>query len=312
MFGRKGRRSVYNRSNQTVLKDKLRTMRTTRKGPAQPEAGAKSFDPGAPTSNGKFSLISEEKLIGLYKNLLKYRDLNRERNGSSNGRRRSTRGCEAAVVGTAFDLGPGDVVYSLDRGLLTGLTAGNAIETMLMDAEHRGGNEKTLGGMNGTSGSSSVHTVLGAALANKTAKNGKIAVVYITGTNSDSLGTAVHIASVHGLPIIFVRHQDGEPVRGGDSAKLKPKKGSAEETPWFPIITVDIHDVVAIYRVANEAMSRARLGRGPTLIDCQPFLLNAKADLSADPVLNMEHYLRAKGLFDPELKGDTVAEKIKS
>ena len=288
-------------------------MRTTRKGQVQREADAKTSSAGEPTMNKKFSLISDEKLIGLYKNLLKCRDLDRQRNGNSNGKHGAIRGCQAALVATAFDLGPGDLVYSLDRGLLTGLTGGNGIERLLIGVEHNGRNEKKLEGMNGTAGSSSVHTVIGAALANKTAKNGKIAVVYLARANSDSLSTAVHIASVHGLPIIFVQHLDGESVTGEDAKTSRQKKGSAEETPWFPIITVDAHDLVAVYRVANEAISRARLGRGPTLIECRPFVVSAKAGNrngrhAADPVLNMEHYLRAKGLFDPQLKGEAPAE----
>jgi len=286
-------------------------MRTTRKGQAQPDASGKSSGPGTATPNGKFSLISDEKLIGLYANLLKCRAV--DLNGASHGHRGSYSDREAALVGTAIDLGPGDLLCSFDGELLVGLSEGNAIE-ILADFIHNGlstANDVVNG--KGSAGSSFAHTAIGTALAYKTAKNGKVAIIYSAGANSDSLHEAIHIASVHGLPIIFVRCSDGD--SGRSSAILertRRKKDSAAETPWFPKITVDTHDVVAVYRVADEAISRARLGRGPTVIECRPFLLNGKPDQrnglhAADPVLKMEHYLRAKGLFDPKLKYASAA-----
>jgi len=162
---------------------------------------------------------------------------------------------------------------------------------------------------NGRPASSFVHAAIGTALAYKTAANGKIAVVY--GTDPDPLQEAIHIASVHSLPIIFVQQSTGDARRTlGNGHKTRNAKEAPAQTPWFPVIAVDAHDVVAVYRVANESISRARLGRGPTLIEYQPFTLpSAKRNgRHADPVLNMEHYLRAKGLFDPRLKDGSAAE----
>ena len=293
-------------------------MQTNRKDRGQPEGGAKSSGAGTSMPNGKFSLISDEKLIGLYTNLLKCRATDRQSNGTSNGKHGSLRRREAALVGTAIDLGGGDLVCSLDRGLLTGLFDGKAIEKLMVDSGHNGQAGRSTGKnsamMDGFPGTSFAHAAIGTALANKTAKNGKIAVVYCGATDSDNLREAVHIASVHALPIVFVQHSDGDSRRPVAMTKrTRRKTDSAEQTPWLPAITVDANDVVAVYRVANEAISRARLGRGPTLIDCQPFLRNGKSEKrngrdAADPVQNMEHYLRAKGLFDPKLQREIMAE----
>ena len=145
---------------------------------------------------------------------------------------------------------------------------------------------------------------IGAALANKTRKNGKVAVVFGNESGSESWRETLHIATVHALPMIFVLREGRKPAgprRASDSEQFaKP------DTPWFPAITVDSDDVVAVYRVANEAITRARLGRGPTLIECRPFRLdtssNGNGRHSRDPILNMENYLRSKGLFRPEAK----------
>jgi TPP-dependent pyruvate/acetoin dehydrogenase alpha subunit len=57
----------------------------------------------------------------------------------------------------------------------------------------------------------------------------------------------------------------------------------------FPFISVDGNDVAAAYRVASEAVTHARKGNGPTLIDC-------RLSTPGDPIENMRKYLIGKGL----------------
>ena len=57
-----------------------------------------------------------------------------------------------------------------------------------------------------------------------------------------------------------------------------------------PGITVDGNDVVAVYRVAEESVRRAREGHGPTLIEC-------KIDPARDPLAFMEDYLRKRDMW---------------
>jgi TPP-dependent pyruvate/acetoin dehydrogenase alpha subunit len=97
-------------------------------------------------------------------------------------------------------------------------------------------------------------------------------------------------AGVHDLPMIFVSHP--KPV----NTKLQAQAYA------FPTIAVDGNDVVAVYRVACEAIAHARKGNGPTLIECQTLPSNG------DPILNMEQYLRRKGLFREELKKDVTVK----
>src|SRR5437762_9900737 len=80
-----------------AYKGQSRTMGNRRNGKTEPN--------GAATAEGKFSLISNEKLIALYQNLLKYGRIGR-RGGSSNGNHGATHGHHAAMIGTAIDLGP--------------------------------------------------------------------------------------------------------------------------------------------------------------------------------------------------------------
>ena len=290
-----------------------------------PNRGQRESKTGAASpDSGNFSLISNEKLIALYLNLLKCRGVGR-RGGISNGNSSSMRGGEAAVVGAAIDLGPGDVVCSRGHRLLAGVSDGVPIEKLLFSATHhdksgtvRGAKTTAIpaarnGFARSAGGPDLTPAAIGTALANKTKKNGKVAVVFCS-EEQESLDEALEIASVHALPMVFVNQLDGKAERRGRKSRPSKKEDSSPtETPWFPSIMVDGNDVVAVYRVAGEAIARARLGRGPTLIECRPFRLNGKAEnrngrLAHDPIRNMEHYLRAKGLFDRKLKSDTIAD----
>jgi len=66
-----------------------------------------------------------------------------------------------------------------------------------------------------------------------------------------------------------------------------------------PAITVDGSDVVAVYRVMQEATRRARQGHGPTLIQ-------GKLQ-GADPLDFMENYLRKRGLWSDGWRDKLVA-----
>lgn len=272
--------------------------------------------PGKDVHPEGFSLISNEKLVALYANLLKCRMVEERltslpRRGRTNGTQASIRGYEAGTVGVAIDLGPEDAVCSLDHGVVMELGEGAPIDSLLLWSgaalPSNGSHGPKSVHRNGTSaakpGRAHTQAALGAALANKTRKKGKVAVVFGSESDSDSWREALHIATVHALPMVFVLRQN----RKTDSRSgLDSEQFARADTPWFPAITVDSNDVVAVYRVANEAISRARLGRGPTLIECQPFLLNGNGKHSHDPILHMENYLRGKGLFRSETKSEIL------
>jgi TPP-dependent pyruvate/acetoin dehydrogenase alpha subunit len=68
-----------------------------------------------------------------------------------------------------------------------------------------------------------------------------------------------------------------------------------------PGITVDGNDVVAVYRVAEESVRRAREGHGPTLIDC-------KIDPTRDPLAFMEDYLKKRDMWSEKWHAKVLQE----
>jgi TPP-dependent pyruvate/acetoin dehydrogenase alpha subunit len=86
---------------------------------------------------------------------------------------------------------------------------------------------------------------------------------------------------------------------------------------FYPRIPVDGNDVVGVFRVAQEAIRRAREGHGPAVIECltprahtaaEGTDQNASAQYTADdPLSFMEHYLRRRDMWSDEWAQSTVA-----
>ncbi|HEY1985101.1 MAG TPA: thiamine pyrophosphate-dependent enzyme [Terracidiphilus sp.] len=280
-----------------------------------------------PAEKNGFTLISNDKLLALYTNLLKIRMIATQQ-PLSNGRMGSLKGREAGTVGVTIDLGSEDIVSCAGHSLVPGFLKAASIETRLhalgtdgmqprdSSAHSRNGAAERNGSRPTGSIQPMLHTVLGAALANKTGKNGNIAVVFNFDGENEAWNQAMQIATLHGLPIIFLNQPIGKPARAERTRTIDTSR-NVTEIPYFPGITVDGHDVVAVYRVANEAISRARHGRGPTLIECKAFRLTSDKGTNGlvthrrhalDSVVNMETYLRNKGLLDRKLKIEMLSE----
>ncbi len=140
-----------------------------------------------------------------------------------------------------------------------------------------------------------IRDALGAARKNKVEKNRRVVVTW-TGDPGADWKDALEEIRTHLLPMVFVCEAgDGRRklVRGANG-KLLP----GEE---LPCITVDGHDVVAAYRVAHEAIERARRDRGPTLIQLATYRIGSRA--FTDPVADMQNYLRGRGLLRRNANG---------
>ena len=143
----------------------------------------------------------------------------------------------------------------------------------------------------GTDGAK-MRDALSTASRNKLRENRSVAVVWRGEAGAD-WQEALEEARAHSLPMVFVSRagegRNGRQILPHVNKTLKP----GEE---LPCVTVDGHDVVAAYRVAHEAIERARRNRGPTLILLAIF--NVDGRLYMDPVEDMERYLRGRGLLN--------------
>lgn len=254
----------------------------------------KSMKKAAAAGDGKpgFSLISNEKLVELYSTMMKCRMLaSRARSLAGRSRAASGIGREASIAGVVAGLKPGDTIGSSNLDYLTGFAKGSPLKSIVRELLAAGAKPGD---------ASSKHLGTGT-------KHGAIAVDFCdrTSASATSLEQALQSAASRRLPVLFVR-LNRAPVGRARRKPLRNEEDLSAKAKAFgvPAMHVDGNDVVAVYRVAHEAIVRARLGRGPTLIEC----MQDGASGSVAPIAHMERYLAAKGLFEAGMKKKIVAE----
>jgi hypothetical protein len=219
----------------------------------------------------EFSLISNATLRALYTDLRKC-----ERVAKRGG---PGAAYDAMISGVLMDLGDGDAVASTGENAAVRLKrAGKPVAAVGLGLD----------------------AAVGTALLAKVRKSRKVGVIFgepSTEAFQDALETARHYA----LPLIFVSRTHGADEIAEKRAVRRPAKKSKPikkllAEGHLPRMYVDANDVVAVYRVAHEAIDRARRGRGATWIEGIPFKPEGKR-LKADAVAGMELYLRGKGLL---------------
>jgi TPP-dependent pyruvate/acetoin dehydrogenase alpha subunit len=212
-----------------------------------------------------FSLISNRKLLTLYAAMVECRRIAegaRKRRGSNGAG--SLLGHEATAVGAAIDLLAHDTVAA-SHWPDAALQAINPFVTV----------------------ASSAQRAVSSARANQDGQ--KVTLLFSSSKPSAQAVwlNALARAADHNLPILFVSLAPPAASAEPFSIESIPSKRRGYA---FPHIRVDGKDVVAVYRVASEAIVHARKGNGPTLIDCP-------ASEAEDPLQNMQTYLSGKGLF---------------
>jgi TPP-dependent pyruvate/acetoin dehydrogenase alpha subunit len=215
-----------------------------------------------------FSLISNQKLLTLFSTMLQCRRIAENspvplKIGKSNGNGNSVLGYEAAAVGVAIDLLPGDIVA----------------HPLWPDAVL-----KTINPF--ASVTSDISLATRSAIAMKQSRN--LAIMFSSGHRiwQAHWMKALNLAAGQNLPMIFVSLNNHKDFSRSMDAQVLPGKSKGYA---FPSINVDGNDVVAVCRVAAEAIAHARKDNGPTHIGCMV------AD-SGDPLQNMENYLFRRGL----------------
>lgn len=309
----------------TKTKERTAPPRT----PAKPTASA-------PEKNNGAAPISDDKLKQLYITMVKCRMLEERarllfKQGKFAGNYYAAVGQEATEVGCAIDLRQEDCVAPSHRDFIANLIKGTPLNLMMaqlfarQDSPDKGRSSPAHCGyapQNIITPASTIAAQLnigtGVALAYKMQKKDAIVMAF-SGDGSTSLGfwhEALNFAGVQKLPIVYVVQNNlwAESV----STKLQTAVEDISvkaQAYGFPGFTVDGNDVVAVYRVAQEAIARARSGGGPTLIECKTYRWYGHSEIdpakyrspeeveywkSRDPIPHMEQYLKKKGRWSDE------------
>ena len=275
---------------------------------------AKSKPPGAASNSTKAkaavaAVLDSQKLQSLYTTMLKARLLNQKAKKNLSERQHLpadiSHGPEAVLVGAITHTLPEDSIVATQNALLASFIRGTPLKSVFEQIipinQQSSGSTANQNGMDSSSESTLAR---GMALANAMQGTANLVLVF---SGEFSADRATHhkdlaLAAQGKLPLVCLT----------EIASLEEQHASNSSTKGaahFPCIAVDGNDVVAVFRVAQEAMRRARAGHGPSLIECvMPELAQGHVTASTvaeeahDPLAFMQQYLQRKKLWSDEWK----------
>lgn len=240
-------------------------------------------------------------------------------------------GQEAAQIGSAFALAPGDFVFPSYRELGVALVKGVDIVEYLhfyRATWHGGGydSRKSGFGMICVPVSSQIPHAVGYALGGKL-DGRKLAVVTYFGDGGTSQGEfheGCNFAAVFKVPVVFFCQNNQWAISVPLSRQTAAPIYKKAEAYGFPGVRVDGNDVLATYQVTKAALERARESNSPTLIEAVTYRMSSHStaddasryrsseeveELRAlDPIDRYEKFLVARGLLDSDRRRDYMSE----
>ena len=194
-------------------------------------------------------------------------------------------GEEAIATGICAHLGDDDYVASTHRGDGHAIAKGCDVPRMMLElfgkadglCRGKGGSmhvadlDRGMLGANGIVGGGPP-MVCGVGLSAKVRGTAQVAIAFVGdgGSNQGTFLESLNLASVWGLPVIFVVENNGY-AEATSSQYHQSGVDVAKRADGFgmPGVLIDGHDFFAVYEAAGEAIGRARKGAGPSLLECK-------------------------------------------
>ncbi len=242
-------------------------------------------------------------------------------------------GAEASIVGSLATLRPGDQLITTYRchgyplvlgtdpkammaeiyGRKTGICKGYGGSMHLTDVER---------GLLGTSGivGQGIPQAAGAAYAAQIRGEGQVVLSFFGdgASKQGAFAETLNMSSLWKLPVVFVLEnnsynvytrveQEDANAAAGEPLSVKAKAFS------MPGVTVDGGDPLEVYEAVGAAVSRARAGEGPTLVESRIYRLSAHGNIIAPPGVPL-HYPEHEAIekfgnkeeYEAALRGDPV------
>ena len=259
--------------------------------------------------------FSNEQMLGFYRGMLRIRRVEEQigrdaKAGNIPGAVHLYIGQEAVGVGVCSQLNDNDWIASTHRGHGHYLAKGG--DTRLLMAEiygretgmcrghggsmHVANFSKGIIGANGIVGAG-ISITTGAAWAAQLDGKGAVGIAFFGdgAANQGVLCEALNVSVLWKLPVVFVCENNGfsefspsSTVTAGSIADRANPYGAASET-------VDGNDLIAVWQCAARAISRARDGNGPTLIEARTYRQRGHVEAEAS-------FLGAKYRTDEEVE----------
>ena len=246
--------------------------------------------------------LTNEQLIEMYTTMVKIRTFENRvaelfAGGKIPGFVHLYVGEEAVATGVCANLADKDYITSTHRGHGHLIAKGGDIKLMMAElfgkktgyCKGKGGSmhiaDLDLGimGANGIVGGGPP-LASGAALACQYLGNDGVAVCFF-GDGASNQGTtheAMNLASCWKLPVVFVNENNMYGISSCTRDSMcVPNVADRAGGYGIPGVVVDGNDVVAVWEAAGEGISRARQGKGPSLVECKTY--RHKGHFEGDP-----------------------------
>jgi len=236
--------------------------------------------------------VSKDLVLTLYRTMVEIREFELKayelfRSGKMPGFIHLYVGEEAVAAGVCAHLQRDDTVTSTHRGhghaLAKGITAEAAMAELMGKVDGccggRGGSmhlyEPAVGFL-GTNGvvAPGIPIAAGSALSAKLRGTDQIAVSFFGdgAVNNGAFHEGVNLAATWNLPVVFVCENNLYATETPFNRATKNTSVASRAAAYnIPGVEVDGNDVLQVYEKAGEAITRARQGHGPTLMECKTY-----------------------------------------
>lgn len=166
---------------------------------------------------------------------------------------------------------------------------------------------------------SQLNHAVGLGMASQKQKKNEVVVAYVGdgGTSHGEFHEALNFAAVYHAPVIVIIQNNQWAISMPRAKQTKSETLAQKAIAYgMPGIQVDGNDVLAMYAATEEAVKRARDGKGPTLIEAvtyrigphttsdDPTIYREDKEVDEwtlkDPLLRFKKYLMNKGIWSEE------------
>jgi TPP-dependent pyruvate/acetoin dehydrogenase alpha subunit len=244
-------------------------------------------------------------------------------------------GQEAIIVGTCFGLRKEDFIAPLHRDLGAFLMKGVEPRVMMSQmfgkvtglskgrdsALHSGVNDLGIFGNTSMLGAN-LPVAAGLALTFKMEQSDNVVIAYF-GEGASNVGDfheALNFAGVQQLPILFIC-ENNQYAYSVPLEKSMAIDDVAERAHGYGFdgVAINGNDVLAVYQATQGALTRARAGDGPTLIECKTYRWHGHSEhdkafyrsdeelamwKSRDPIPTFTTYLQTRHVLDDAKQKD--------
>jgi pyruvate dehydrogenase E1 component subunit alpha len=229
-------------------------------------------------------------------------------------------GLEAMLVGAGAHLLPQDCIAVEHGSFVASLIKGTPLQSILARAQtNENGNAGASLPSSVQAAGNSITLTMTAVLQLAESMKGSGAVTLMCCTRDPGTlifeSDAMALAATQKLPLVCLVESSFDSRLELPAQPSGPYVGA--DPAFYPNIPADGSDVIAVFRVTQEAIRRAREGHGPAVIECVTSRARTTeqrsgkepnaSHIAQDPLKFMEDYLRRKNLWKDEWSCSLVA-----